>query len=407
MCSSKAKVTTAINITTTTTIGAQIGGRPVLQPTCNRIHHLEARNSLQKKGPPPPPPPPPISNITTCRTKHSTPVPSPPLRSPRPQAIKRGNDVNGLNTSSEKVTTPRTNLTTTTTKISTLERKKSKKTNAGIAAAGACDEVPAASTVPSLSRSYSSSSIIDAPGSIAAVRREQMALLQAQRKMKIAHYGRSKSAKFEAKVVPCTTADDSSSTTTIINGAQQKRCSFITPNSDPIYVAYHDEEWGVPVHEDNMLFELLVLSGAQVGSDWTSILKKRQEFRNAFSGFDPESVAKFNEKKILSVSSNYGIELSKVRGIVDNSNRILEVMKEFGSFERYIWGFVNHKPISTNYGSCQKIPVKTSKSESISKDMVRRGFRFVGPTIVHSFMQASGLTNDHLINCHRHFLSTD
>ncbi|KAK8313400.1 hypothetical protein V6Z11_D01G107700 [Gossypium hirsutum] len=177
--------------------------------------------------------------------------------------------------------------------------------------------------------------------------------------MKIAHYGRSKSAKFESKVVPLDNTKPAE---------EKKRCSFITPNSDPIYVAYHDEEWGVPIHNDSMLFELLVLSGAQVGSDWTSILKKRQDFRDAFSGFDAETVANFTEKQMTTISSEYGIDISRVRGVVDNSN-LLEVKREFGSFDKYIWGFVNHKPMSTQYKFDHKIPVKTSKSESISKDM--------------------------------------
>ncbi|CAL0303663.1 unnamed protein product [Lupinus luteus] len=175
---------------------------------------------------------------------------------------------------------------------------------------------------------------------------------------------------------------------------------------DPIYIAYHDEEWGVPVHDDKMLFELLVLIGVQVGSDWTSILKKRQGFRTAFSEFDAAIVANLNYKQMMSISSEHGIDISIVRGVVDNANRILEIKKDFGSFGKYIWSFVNHKPMSTQYKFGHKIPVKTSKSESISKDMVRRGFRFVGPTMLHSFMQASGLTNDHLITCHRHMQCT-
>ncbi|XP_021300148.1 uncharacterized protein LOC110428609, partial [Herrania umbratica] len=147
---------------------------------------------------------------------------------------------------------------------------------------------------------------------------------------------------------------------------------------------------------------LVVLIGAQVGSDWTSVLKKRQDFREAFSGFDAEVIAGYSERNILSISSDYGIDVSQVRAAVDNANRILEVRKEFGSFNNYLWGFVNHKPIVTQYKSCNKIPVKTSKSEAISKDMVRRGFRSVGPTVIHSLMQAAGLTNDHLITCPRH-----
>ncbi|KAL2474014.1 DNA glycosylase superfamily protein [Forsythia ovata] len=124
--------------------------------------------------------------------------------------------------------------------------------------------------------------------------------------------------------------------------------------------------------------------------------------RDAFSGFDAEIVSNLSEKKINSISADYGIDLSQVRGVVDNSNRILEIKKEFGSFEKYVWRFVNNKPIATKYKSCHKIPVKTSKSESISKDMVRRGFRLVGPTVIHSFMQAAGLSNDHLVTCPRH-----
>ncbi|KAJ0982913.1 hypothetical protein J5N97_011168 [Dioscorea zingiberensis] len=234
-------------------------------------------------------------------------------------------------------------------------------------------------------------------GSIAAAQREQASLLQVQRKMKIAHYGRLSASK----VAPL---DHHS-----VHGAPQeeKRCSFITANSDPVYVAYHDEEWGVPVHEDEMLFELLVLAGAQVGSDWTTILKKRQDFRTAFAGFDAEVVASFTEKQIATISSNLRFDLAKVRGIVDNAKRILEVRKEFGTLDKYIWGFVNNKPIITGYKSCRKIPAKTSKSEAISKDLLRRGFRFVGPTIVHSFMQAAGLTNDHLLHCPRHHSLTN
>ncbi|XWS27645.1 hypothetical protein CRYUN_Cryun26dG0136400 [Craigia yunnanensis] len=391
MCSSKAKVTTGVEITPPAV--ARINGRPVLQPTCNRVPTLDRRNLLKKIPPLSPPPSaplastPPATSVTVgngSRAKAASLAPplSPNSKSPRPAAVKRGSDPNALNSSSEKVVTPRN-----TTK--TLERKKSKSFKEGMA------NVLSSCVEPS--SSYSSSLIVEAPGSIAAVRREQMTLQQAQRKMKIAHYGRSKSAKFESKVVPL---DTSSAVTK--PSEKEKRCSFITPNSDPIYVAYHDEEWGVPVHDDSILLEMLVLSGAQVGSDWASILKKRQDFRDAFSGFDAEIVANFTDKQMTTISSHYGIEISRVRGVVDNSNRILEVKGEFGSFDKYIWGFMNHKPISTQYKFGHKIPVKTSKSESISKDMVRRGFRFVGPTVVRSFMQAAGLTNDHLITCHRH-----
>ncbi|CAL5196439.1 unnamed protein product [Lathyrus oleraceus] len=382
MCGSKTKVTTVgIEITTTATSPvAKINGRPVLQPTCNRVPNIERRNSIKKL---PPPTSPPLQTKTS-----STPPLSPKLlKSPRPTPTptKRINESNLLSTSSEKIVTPRNS-----TKTLTLKKSKSFKE-------GSCGN----STEPSLS--YSSSLITDSPGSIAGLRREQMALQHAQRKMKIAHYGRSKSAKFESLVVPLDTLNNLASKTSQV---EEKRCSFITANSDPIYIAYHDEEWGVPVHDDNMLFELLVLCGAQVGSDWTSILKKRQDFRTAFSEFNPATLANLTDKKMTSISLEYGIDISRVRGVVDNANRILEVNKEFGSFDKYIWSFVNHKPISTQYKFGHKIPVKTSKSESISKDMIRRGFRFVGPTMVHSFMQAAGLTNDHLITCHRHLQCT-
>lgn len=428
MCTSEAKVTIGVSMAPSV---AKINGRPVLQPTCNRVPTLERRNSGKKISTPsltlPPLVPPTYSSsssvtsprITTNMTSLTPPI-SPKSKSPRLPAIKRGNESagnNGLNSSSEKVVTPGSVARGGANKL--LDRKKSKSfkgvvstttasgssTIIGDGGGSGGQEIitsSSSSSVEASFMSYSSSLLIESPGSIAAVRREQMALQHAQRKMKIAHYGRSKSAKFE-RVVPI---DSSVSLRPNKTSEEEKRCSFITANSDPIYVAYHDEEWGVPVHDDKMLFELLVLSGAQVGSDWTSILKKRQEFRKAFSDFDAETVGNFTDKQMISISSDYAIDISRVRGVVDNSNRILQIKKEFGSFEKYVWGFVNHKPISTQYKSGQRIPVKTSKSETISKDMVRRGFRFVGPTVVHSFMQAAGLTNDHLISCHRHLQCT-
>ncbi|CAO2819778.1 unnamed protein product [Amaranthus hypochondriacus] len=360
--------------------------RAVLQPTCNREvgpKSLDRRNSFTKIAPktPSPPPPPPR---TTTKTKPTSPS-SPKLRSPRPPAIKRGNDNNTLTSSSDKITLPKVKLTRS---VSSIERKKSK--NIGME--------------PCLMMGYSSSLITESPGSIAAVRREQMALQNAERKMKIAHYGRSKSAKFESKLSPLVQSlgNIKTSETPLL----ERRCTSITPNSDPLFVSYHDEEWGVPVHDDKMLFELLVLSGAQVGSDWTSILRRRQDFREAFSGYEAEIVANFTEKQIILISTQYVIDIGRVRGVVDNAKSIIQIKKEFGSFDNYIWGFVNNKPISPQYKFAHKIPVKTSKSESISKDMVRRGLRTVGPSAVHSFMQAAGLTNDHLITCYRHLQCT-
>uniref|UniRef100_A0A8I6XRF4 DNA-3-methyladenine glycosylase I n=1 Tax=Hordeum vulgare subsp. vulgare TaxID=112509 RepID=A0A8I6XRF4_HORVV len=176
-------------------------------------------------------------------------------------------------------------------------------------------------------------------GSIAAAQREHVTQAQAQRKMRIAHYGRTASfSRVEGKV----------------------------------------------------------------GADWASILRRRHIYREAFSGFDVDAVAKYTEKQMASLSAGYGLDLGTIRGAVNNACRILEVRRDFGSFGKYVWGFVNHKPLSPGYKYSRKIPVKTSKSESISKDMVRRGFRFVGPTVLHSFMQAVGLTNDHLVSCPRH-----
>ncbi|KAG2592309.1 uncharacterized protein LOC120675154 [Panicum virgatum] len=240
-------------------------------------------------------------------------------------------------------------------------------------------------------------------GSIAAAHREHAALAQAQRKMRIAHYGRTASfSRVEGRVGATATAAAEPAVPASPTGLDEKRCSFITPYSDPLYVAYHDEEWGVPVHDDELMFEMLTLSGVQVGADWTSILKKRHVYREAFSGFDVDAVAKYTEKQMASLSADFGLDLGTVRGTVNNACRILEVRRDFGSLDRYVWAFVNNKPLSPGYKYSRKIPVKTSKSESISKDMVRRGFRFVGPTVIHSFMEAIGLTNDHLVSCPRH-----
>lgn len=351
---------------------AKINGRPVLQPNCNRSAAGPTPASLPttKK----------VSlSVPAGYHTNSSPPPLPPPssfpasdRSSRPSLNSCPIDDGPTLRSGGRGTTP-----------ALLDRKKSKSFN------GRSNVVV---------ESYSSSLILESPGSIAAGRRELLALQQAQRKMRVAHYGRCKSAKFDARVVPL----DSPPPTGTGIMEEDRRCSFITSNSDPLYIAYHDQEWGVPAHDDRVLFELLVLSGAQVGSDWTSILRKRQDFRNAFSGFEAGIVATFTDKQITWISSKYGMDITRIRGVVDNSLRILEIKREFGSFDKYIWGFVNYKPIFTRYKWGHKIPVKTSKSESISKDMVRRGFRSVGPTVVHSFMQAAGLTNDHLITCHRH-----
>ncbi|KAJ1271763.1 hypothetical protein BS78_06G150600 [Paspalum vaginatum] len=183
----------------------------------------------------------------------------------------------------------------------------------------------------------------------------------------------------------------------------KRRCAWVTANTDPCYVAFHDEEWGVPVHDDKKLFELLVLSGALAELTWPAILNKRAIFREVFMDFDPVLVSKLSEKKIIAPGSPSSSLLSeqKLRGVIENARQILKIVEEFGSFDKYCWSFVNHKPILSRFRYSRQVPVKTSKADAISKDLVRRGFRSVGPTVVYTFMQVSGMTNDHLISCYR------
>ncbi|KAL4304287.1 hypothetical protein GQ457_10G002510 [Hibiscus cannabinus] len=187
------------------------------------------------------------------------------------------------------------------------------------------------------------------------------------------------------------------------NSHQKKRCAWVTPNTDPSYAAFHDEEWGVPVHDDKKLFELLVLSGALSELTWPAILSKRHIFREVFMEFDPVAVSKLNEKKLVAPGSLASSLLSelKLRAIVENARQISKVINEFGSFDEYIWSFVNHKPIISRFRYPRQVPVKTPKADVISKDLVRRGFRSVGPTVIYSFMQVAGITNDHLMSCFR------
>ncbi|XP_050365156.1 uncharacterized protein LOC126783687 [Argentina anserina] len=183
-----------------------------------------------------------------------------------------------------------------------------------------------------------------------------------------------------------------------------KRCEWITPNSDPHYISFHDEEWGVPVHDDKKLFELLVLSQSLAELSWPEMLTKRDIFRNLFDNFDPTSVANFDEKKLLSLKVN-GIPIlsqQKLRAIVDNAIQVVKIQQEFGSFSKYCWSFVNQKPINNGVRYGRQVPVKSPKSEVISKDLMKRGFRCVGPTVVYSFMQVAGIVNDHLVSCFRH-----
>ncbi|KAF3493492.1 hypothetical protein DY000_02057582 [Brassica cretica] len=181
----------------------------------------------------------------------------------------------------------------------------------------------------------------------------------------------------------------------------RKRCAWITPKSDQSYVAFHDEEWGVPVQDDKKLFELLCLSGALSELSWTDILSRRQLLRQVFMDFDPVAVSELNEKKVAAAAISLLSEV-KIRSILDNSRYVRKIIAEHGSFKKYMWNFVNNKPTQSQFRYGRQVPVKTSKAEFISKDLVRRGFRSVSPTVVYSFMQAAGLTNDHLTGCFRY-----
>lgn len=183
----------------------------------------------------------------------------------------------------------------------------------------------------------------------------------------------------------------------------KKRCAWVTPNTDPSYAAFHDEEWGVSVHDDKKLFELLSLCTALAELSWPAILSKRHMFREVFQNFDPVAVSKLNEKKIAPPGSPASTLLSevKLRAVIENARQTCKIIDELGSFDKYIWGFVNNKPIVSQFRYARQVPMKTSKAEGISKDLVKRGFRGVGPTVVYSFMQVAGITNDHLISCFR------
>ena len=169
-------------------------------------------------------------------------------------------------------------------------------------------------------------------------------------------------------------------------------------------VNYHDEEWGVPVHDDRLLFEFLILEGAQAGLSWTTILKKRDHYRKAYDNFDPAKVAKYSEAKKKKLLQNEGIVRNrlKVEASVTNAKAFLKLQKEFGSFDKYIWGFVGNKTIQNNWKSMQEIPATTKESDAMSKDLKKCGFKFVGPTICYAFMQAVGLVNDHTTGCFRY-----
>jgi DNA-3-methyladenine glycosylase I len=181
-----------------------------------------------------------------------------------------------------------------------------------------------------------------------------------------------------------------------------KRCPW--PKQDPLYVAYHDEEWGVPEYDDRALFEKLVLDGFQAGLSWITILRKRDNFRRAFAGFAPEKIARFTPKKVEALMQDAGIVRNrlKIEGTVLSARAYLEAMEKGPGFSRLLWDFLDGKPKVNRFRSTAQIPAETELSRRVSKELARRGFKFVGPTIVYAFMQATGMVNDHLVSCHRH-----
>lgn len=180
------------------------------------------------------------------------------------------------------------------------------------------------------------------------------------------------------------------------------RCGWC--GTDALYTAYHDNEWGVPLHDDRRLFEMLILEGMQAGLSWITILRKRESFRRVFDNFEPAKVAKYGDKKIAGLLSNSDIIRNrlKINAAVTNAKAFIEVQKEFGSFDKYIWSFVDNKPIVNRPKTLADVPATTPLSDKISAELKRRGFKFVGSTIVYSFMQAVGMVDDHLISCFCH-----
>lgn len=183
---------------------------------------------------------------------------------------------------------------------------------------------------------------------------------------------------------------------------QQKRCGWVDGGND-LYHRYHDEEWGVPVRDDIRHFEFLTLEGAQAGLSWATVLNKREGYRKAFAGFDPQKVARFTEKRVEKLLLDPGIIRNrlKVQATVNNARRYLEVQESFGSFNEYIWGFVEGKPIVNRWKTLKEVPATSPVSDALSKDLKQRGFKFVGSTVIYAHLQAAGLINDHTVDCFR------
>jgi len=183
---------------------------------------------------------------------------------------------------------------------------------------------------------------------------------------------------------------------------QLRRCGW--GESNPMYLRYHDEEWGVPVHNDRRLFEMLILEGTQAGLSWLIVLRKREEYRKAFDNFDASRIARYTEKKVRKLLLNSGIIRNrlKITAAIDNAKAFLKVQKEFGSFDKFLWSFVGGAPRQNRFKRLREIPSRTPQSDAMSRELKKRGFRFVGSTICYAFMQAVGMVNDHLVSCYRH-----
>jgi len=179
-------------------------------------------------------------------------------------------------------------------------------------------------------------------------------------------------------------------------------CSW--PTTDPMMIVYHDEEWGVPVHDDRLLLEAIILDGAQAGLSWSTILHKRENYRKAFHQFNPLKVASYKEKDVQRLLADAGIVRNrlKIASAINNAQRFLEVQREFGTFDKYIWSFVGGKPIVNKWKTLKQMPATSPESDALSADLKERGFKFVGSTIIYAFMQAVGMVNDHLVTCHRY-----
>lgn len=183
----------------------------------------------------------------------------------------------------------------------------------------------------------------------------------------------------------------------------KKRCAWV-PEEDSLYRDYHDLEWGRAEHDDQKLFEMLTLEGAQAGLSWITILRRRKNYRMAFDQFDPSLIVRYDEEKVQSLLQNEGIIRNerKIRSVIQNAKAFLAIQKEYGSFDTYIWSFVGGKPLVNHWQDASEVPAKTTESEAMSKDLKKRGFNFVGPTICYAFMQATGMVNDHTVDCYLH-----